>query len=71
MAKLRRIGAKRQRAEREEREAADELRPLVATALREGARPKDVIEATGWSHAQVRNVARVAGLPPARRGRMA
>ena len=71
MTELRRIGAKRQKAEREERDAADALRPLVAAALREGARPKDVAEATGWSHAQVRNVARQAGLPPARRGRAA
>jgi hypothetical protein len=65
---LSRIGAKRQRAEREEREAAEQLRPLVAQALRDGVRPGEVAKLTGWSHAQVRNVARAAGVPPARRG---
>lgn len=68
---LSRSGARRIRAEREEREVAEELRPLVVQALREGARPGEVAKLTGWSTAQIRTIARAAGLPDARRRRTA
>jgi hypothetical protein len=68
---LRRIGTRRQKAEREAAELAEQLRPLAVAALRDGMRPAEVVEITGWSAAQVRNIARTAGIGPARRGRAA
>jgi hypothetical protein len=65
---FRRIGARRQKAEREAAELAERLRPLAVAALRAGVRPAEVVEITGWSAAQVRTIARVAGLGPAKRG---
>lgn len=67
-AELRRIGTRRQEAEREAAELAEQLRPLAVDALRAGMRPSEVREITGWSLAQIRIIARAAGIGPARRG---
>lgn len=68
---FRRLGAKRIKAEQDEATYADQLRPMVVEALREGMRPAEVVEITGWSPAQVRTIARIGGVEPARRGRPA
>lgn len=68
---LRRVGARRIKAEREQADLAEKLRPLAEQALREGARPAEVAALTGWSPAQIRNIARAAGIGPAPRGRPA
>lgn len=65
---LRRLGAKRMRLEADERAVADQLRPLIADALRGGMRPAEACELTGWSPAQIRIIARAAGVGPAPRG---
>ncbi len=50
--------------------AADESRieahEAIVKALREGARPRDVIRTTGLTGEAVRQIARKAGLPPLR-----
>lgn len=68
---FRRLGQRRREAEREAATLTEQLRPAVADQLRAGMRPADVAEITGWSLAQVRNIARAAGVGPARRGRAA
>lgn len=65
---IRRLGQRRMKAIADERHLSEALRPLVIDALREGARPGEIVELTGWSPAQVRIIARAAGLPPAKRG---
>lgn len=66
---MKRIKSRREKISREDRELSDRLRDLVEQALRAGHRPGEVAAESGWSPAQVRIVARVAGLAPARPGR--
>lgn len=66
---LRRLGTKRARLIRELDEVSERIRALAVEALRSDVPPVEVQRLSGYSHAQVRNVARAAGLPPARRGR--
>lgn len=65
---LRRVGTAHAAAEARERELAERLYALVVDALRAGLRPGDVAKLAQLSSAQVRVVARRAGLEPARRG---
>lgn len=64
------LGKRRQRLEQQERDAADELRPLIIEALREGLRPAEAQRITGWSAAYLRGLARGAGVDRARPGRV-
>jgi hypothetical protein len=66
---FRRLGERRRKAEAEAASLTEQLRPLAAEALRAGIRPGEVTDITGWSKAQIRNIARAAGVDPARRGR--
>jgi len=50
-------------------ETSRALRDAVIAALRVGVRPRDVVAQSGWSPAQVRAIARGAGLDPAKPGR--
>lgn len=68
---FKRVGTRRVKAEREANALADQLRPMAAEALQAGMRPAEVCEITGWSPAQVRNIARAAGVGPAKRGKPA
>jgi hypothetical protein len=47
------------------------LRVGVIEALRDGMRPAEVREHSGWSPAQIRAIARGAGIAPAKPGRPA
>lgn len=64
---LRRLGSKRARLRRELDEVSERIRELAVDALRNDIPPARVQELSGYSHAQVRNMARAAGLPPRRR----
>jgi len=66
---LKRLGAARKRADERARELAEQLRPAAIEALRAGVRPGEVAEITGWSPAQLRVIARIAGVEPAKRGK--
>src|SRR5690554_5172659 len=68
---LQRLGAKRERLRRELAETEERIIDLAVDALREGLPPTEVSKLSGYSHAQLRNRARAAGLPPARPGRKA
>jgi len=68
---LRRLGAIRTRALAEVEDVGEAMRPFIVEALRDGMRPGEVVKLTGYSPAQVRVIARVAGLEPARRGKAA
>lgn len=68
---LRRLGTKRARLMRELDDVSARVRELAVAALRADVPPAEVIRLSGYSHAQLRNVARAAGLPPARPGRKA
>ena len=65
--------AKLRKAHEQARARVDEtsraLRIAVIAALRAGVRPRDVQQQSGWSPAQVRAIARGAGLDPAKPGR--
>ncbi len=65
---LRKAGRAWAKAAQEERAAADRLRELTVAALKAGHRPGEVVAASGWVPAQVRKVARAAGLDRARPG---
>jgi hypothetical protein len=65
---LRRLGTKRGKLIRELDEVSERIRELAVAALRGGVPVVDVLKDSGYSHAQLRNIARAAGLPPARRG---
>lgn len=71
IAALKRLGARRKKALDEANSLAEELRPLAEQALREGMPPVEVAKLTHWSPAQVRIIARTAGIGPAQRGRRA
>lgn len=62
---LRRLGTKRKRLMEDLDGISERIRELATEALREGVPPSEVIALSGYSHSQVRNMARVAGLPPA------
>lgn len=63
------LRARRERLEAQIGAVRDQLRELAETMLRAGHAPREVREATGWSPAQVRIIARNIGVEPARSGR--
>ncbi len=65
---LRRLGAKRARLMRELDEVSERIRELAVDALRADLPAVEVQRLSGYSHSQLRNVARAAGISPARPG---
>lgn len=63
-----RLGAKRKRLLNEAEAISERLREHAADMLRAGLAPAEVKELTGYSAAQVRIIARTAGVGPARPG---
>jgi len=66
---LKRLGTKRERLRRELLDVEERIIGLAVEALREGLPPTEVRRLSGYSHAQLRNRARAAGVAPARPGR--
>jgi len=66
--KLAQLGTRRDELRRQLAEVEGQLHDAIRAALADGCRPGEVVELSSYSPAQVRNVARAAGLPPARRG---
>ncbi len=57
-----------ERAEKELLKAREELKALAVSALQAGLRPMEASTLSGYTRAHLRQIARAAGIPPARRG---
>lgn len=68
---LRKLGAKRKKLIDDLDQVSERVRELAVEALRANVPPSKVQELAGYSTAQIRNIARAAGLPPAVRSRRA
>lgn len=69
--KLERLGERRRKLEQELAEVEEQIHAEATAALLAGVRPVDVARLSTYSPAQVRVIARTAGIGPARPGRAA
>lgn len=63
------LGARKARLERDLETVAEELRPLIIDAMREGAPLREVANRSSYSTDWIRRIAREAGIKPRSTGR--